>query len=158
MKKTTTPRTVADFMAQAFAIEAEATQRYREFAGWMADFGNESVARLFNELAAHETAHARRLVQQTEGMALPRISMYEYAWLELGAPETVARGLVSRQLMPEDALKIALAAEERAKRFFDHVFNTAEDPALIELAAEMGREEQEHVAWVKQALERLTSA
>ncbi|MBI3372537.1 MAG: ferritin family protein [Betaproteobacteria bacterium] len=148
---------VAELYAHALAMEYEAAERYREFAGWMTDFGNESVARLFNELAAHEASHARRLAQQTEGMKLPRLSSGEYAWLSLGAPETVARGLVSRQLSPVDALRIALAAEERAKQFFDHVFNTAVDPALIELAAEMGKEEQEHVAWVKQALERLTS-
>ena len=116
-------------------MEYEAAERYREFAGWMADFGNESVARLFNELAAHEASHARRLAQQTEGMKLPRLSSGEYAWLSLGAPETVARGLVSRQLSPVDALRIALAAEERAKQFFDNVFNTAVDPALIELAS-----------------------
>jgi rubrerythrin len=151
-------RTVEELYAHALALEYEAAERYREFAGWMADFGNDSVAKLFNELASHEGAHALRLAKQTEGMKLPRISSGEYAWLELGAPETVARGLVSRLLTPEDALRIALAAEERAKLFFDNVLNTAEDAALIELAAEMGREEQEHVAWVKQALERLTSA
>lgn len=148
---------VAELYAHALAMEYEAAERYREFASWMTDFGNESVARLFNELASHEAAHARRLAEKTEGMKLPRLSSSEYAWLSLGAPETVARGLVSRQLSPSDALRIALAAEERAKHFFDDVFNTATDPALIELASEMGKEEQEHVAWVKQALERLTS-
>jgi rubrerythrin len=142
-----------ELYAHAIAIEREAAGRYSEFAERMADLGNEAVAELFDRLAGFEGEHLAELLHRTEGVALPELKTADYKWLDAGAPETAARELVFRLLTPRQALGIALAAEKRAQAFFEHVFMTADDPALRALAQEMAAEEQEHVGMVERVLE-----
>lgn len=145
-------RSVNELYAHALAIEREATARYLEFAEHMADEGNDHVAMLFRSLAKFEAEHVEQLLEATREMALPEISPGQYAWLDQGAPETAAHDLLFRMMTPHDALEIALAAERRAQRFFDDVYETASDEGLRELALDMAREEADHVDWVERAL------
>lgn len=147
-------RTPAELYAHAIAIEREAADTYADFAKRMDDFGNEEVAKLFRTLAVFEAEHLGTLEARTAGVAVPKIAPGEYAWLDAGAPETVARELVYRLLTPRQALAIALEAERRAHQFFADVRATAEDPALRALAQEMAAEELGHIAMVERALER----
>jgi rubrerythrin len=143
---------VTELYAHALAIEREATARYLEFADRMADEGNDHVATLFRSLARFESEHVKELEDVTRDMALPDIQAGQYAWLDAGAPETAAHDLVFRLMTPHDALEIALEAERRARRFFDDVYENADDAPLRELALDMAREEDDHVAWVERAL------
>jgi len=145
-------RTPNELYAHALAIEREAAARYLEFAERMANEGNDHVATLFRSLARFEAEHVDQLVDATRDMALPEIAAGEYAWLDAGAPETAAHDLLFRLMTPHDALQIALEAERRARRFFDEVYEDASDPTLRELALDMAREEDDHVAWVERAL------
>jgi rubrerythrin len=145
-------RSPAELYAHAIAIEREAAERYAELAEHMADLGNDDVAELFRRLAVFEAEHLDTLVGRTAGVAVPDIAASGYAWLDAGAPETVARELVFRLLTPRAALEIALAAERRAQQFFADVKVTADDPALRALAQEMALEEQGHIAMVEQAI------
>lgn len=145
-------RSVPELYAHALAIEREATARYQEFAERMADEGNDHVATLFRSLAAFESEHVNQLLEATRKMQLPEIPAGEYAWLDAGAPETAAHDFVFRLMTPHDALEIALEAEQRARRFFDEVYETATDALLRDLALDMAREEDDHVAWVERAL------
>jgi len=143
---------VPELYAHALAIEREAAARYLEFADRMSDEGNDHVATLFRSLAKFESEHVRQLEDATRDMALPDIPTGKYAWLDSGAPETAAHDLVFRLMTPHDALAVALAAEQRAQCFFDEVYQNAEDARLRELALDMAREEDDHVAWVERAL------
>lgn len=143
---------VGEFYAHALAIEREASTRYLEFAEHMADEGNDHVATLFRSLAKFEAEHVHQLLEATRQMELPEIAPGQYAWLDQGAPETAAHDLLFRLMTPHDALEIALAAERRAQRFFDQVYETATDDELRELALDMAREEADHVDWVERAL------
>jgi len=147
-------RTPAELYAHAIAIEREAAERYAELAEHMADLGNEDVAELFRRLAVFEAEHLDTLEGRTAGVAVPEIATSGYAWLDVGAPETVAHELVFRLLTPRAALEIALQAERRAQKFFADVKVTADDPALRALAQEMALEEQGHIAMVEQAIAR----
>jgi hypothetical protein len=60
--------------------------------------------------------------------------------------------LIFRLMAPNHAL----AAEKRAQDFVEHVFMTADDPALRADAQAM--EEQEHVTMVKRLLDRTSDA
>ena len=144
----------AELYAHAIAIEREAAERYAEFAGRMADLGNEAVAELFGRLAGFEAEHLETLLRRTDGVGVPEVAAADYRWLDSGAPETAARDLVFRLMTPHNALEVALAAEQRAQRFFEHVFATAADPALRALAQEMAAEEREHVRLVEELLAR----
>jgi rubrerythrin len=143
---------IAALYAHALAIEREAAARYGEFAARMGDSGNDTVARLFGELARFEDAHARALERECAGLALPDIAPGEYAWLDAAAPESPAHDLVFRLMTPHDALAIALEAELRAQSFFEQVLERAGDPLLRDIAAAMAREERAHAASVREAL------
>ncbi len=143
---------IGELYAHALAIEREASTRYLEFAEHMADEGNDHVATLFRNLAKFEAQHVEQLLEVTREMALPEIPAGQYAWLDEGAPETAAHDLLFRLMTPYDALDIALAAERRAQRFFDEVYETVTDDELRELARDMASEEADHVDWVERAL------
>lgn len=147
-------RTPGELYAHAIAIEREAAERYAELARLMDDLGNDDVASLFRRLAVFEAEHLDTLEGRTAGVDVPRIGPGEYAWLDAGPPETVARELVFRLLTPRAALEIALAAERRAQAFFSEVKASADDPALRALAQEMAMEEAGHIAMVEEAIRR----
>lgn len=158
MSPTAAIRTPNELYAHAIAIEREAAERYAELAQRMDDLGNADVAALFRTLAVFEAEHLDTLEARTNGVAVPQIAPGEYAWLDAGAPETVAHELVYRLLTPRQALEIALEAERRAQRFFDEVKVAAGDPALRALAQEMAAEERGHIAMVEQVIARTPEA
>lgn len=148
-------RSPNELYAHAIAIEREAAERYAELAQHMEDLGNDEVGALFRRLAVYEAGHLQTLEARTAGIALPEIGAGEYAWLDAGAPETVAPELVFGLLTPHAALGLALDAERRAQQFFTAVRATAVDPALRALAQEMAAEELQHIALVEQAMARV---
>jgi rubrerythrin len=139
--------------AHALAIEHEAEARYRELATRMADCGNDSVAALFSRLADFEAEHAFHWAKKSFGVEIPVLAPGEYAWLDAGAPLPEAHAFVYRMMTPRLALEIALRAEERAKGFFERVRGESPDPAVRDLAAEFARDEDDHIAWVRDALQ-----
>jgi rubrerythrin len=148
-------RTVTELYAHAIALEKEAAERYREFAQRMADEGNDEVASLFSQIASAEEEHLDTLLRRTEGCSLPPLPLAKYRWLDAGAPETAARELVYRLMTPRQALAIALAAEKRARDFFDEVRRSAADPGVRALAQEMSMEENEHIGRVLEVMARM---
>ena len=142
----------AEVYAHALAIEQEAVSSYREFAQRMEDLGNELLAGLFRRLEAMENDHLRTLTAKTAGMALPVIPRGEYAWLDSGAPLPEAHDLVFRMMTPRVALELALAAEHRAKQFFESVCESARERDIYSLARAFADEEQIHIDTVQFAL------
>jgi len=146
---------VSALYAHAMLIEHEAVERYREFASHMTEHGNDILAELFGQLANFEAEHAFHLAKKTAGMALPKLAAGEYAWLDQDAPVPEAHAFVLRMLTPRLALEIALRAEERAKAFFEKVLAESSDAGIRELAFDMARDGESHIAWVNDALARV---
>lgn len=144
---------LAELYAHALAIEREAAARYDEFARFMEDHDNVPVARLFARLAGLEREHAARIEARAGALAAPAPQTWEHNWVDAQAPETTAHELVFRLMTPHDALKLALAAEERARDWFERVFAASTDPEVKALAASMVQEEDQHVQWVRRALD-----
>ena len=146
---------VGALYAHALVIEHEAVERYREFASHMTEHGNDILAELFGRLANFEAEHAFRLAKRTAGLTLPKIGAGEHAWLDREAPGPDARAFVYRMLTPRLALEIALRAEQRAKAFFGKVLAETSDAGIRELALDMARDAEAHIAWVSEALARV---
>jgi len=146
---------VSALYAHALVIEHEAVERYREFEARMFEYGNDGVAALFGKLAQFEAEHAFHLAKKTAGMTLPKLAATEHAWLDCDAPLPEAHAFVMRMLTPRLALEIALRAQERVKAFFDRVLDESSDAGIRQLASEMARDEQAHIAWVNEALARV---
>lgn len=145
--------TVEEFYAHALAIEREAAGCYREFQAHFADRGEEVLAGLCGNLARFEQEHYELLQERARELALPELAPDRYRWLESGPPECAAHDLVFRVASPRQLLEIALKAEREAKRFFEWVAGTTASNEVHALAADMAREEAEHVQWVARALE-----
>lgn len=146
---------VGALYAHAMAIEREAVVRYREFAAHMADYGNDTIADLFRNLADFGIVHAYHLAKAAAGMALPQLAAAQYSWLDRDVAVPAAHAFVLRMLTPRLVLEIALRAEERAKAFFDKVVDAAGDAGIRGVALDLARDKQAHIAWVNEALARV---
>jgi rubrerythrin len=145
--------TVEEFYAHAIAIEREAAERYTEFEAYFTDHGQDVLAGLCHNLAVLERSHLAALIQASQGLTLPAIPAGGYRWLEAGSPEAAARELFYRVASERQLMEIALHAEKKAQRFFEWIAANAPDEAVRALAREMAREEEEHVRWVRSAID-----
>jgi len=146
--------TVPGFYAHAIAIEHEAAERYMEFAEHMKDHAPDAAV-LFDRLARDGYNHARQFMKKVEKVRLPQLRAGAHAWLDKGTPLAAAHEWVFRLLSPRDALKVAMHAEQRAKRFFAHVIHTTRDKEVKALAEDFLLEEGEHIARMKRAIRKL---
>jgi rubrerythrin len=146
-----------EFLAHALAIESEAAIRYREYQAYFTDHGEDVLAGLCNNLAHFEQQHFDELVERSKGLTLPVIAADGYRWLDGRSPESTAHDVLYRIASPRQLLEIALLAEHRARTFFEWVAQSVTDPQVARMAAEMAKEEDEHVGWVSRALEYLPS-
>ena len=138
---------LADFMTQAIAMELEARERYEEFADAMEAHNNREVAAMFRKLAAIEGKHADQLLAQMGWSELPVQARVAFEGFE--GPETAPVDAVHYLMKPWHVLQLALACEQRAVRFFEHLAHTTGNEAVRRAALEMCEDEREHVALVR---------
>jgi len=154
-KTATTPATLEEFMALALAMENEAVERYSEFADAMETHNNLEVAAMFRKMAGYEAKHAAQIMFQMNWTEAPPVPAGAMSWPGYEAPETVPSGDVHYLMQPWHALQLALAAEERAERFFAQIVSMATTDSVRRAARELQAEEAEHVALVKEWLQKV---
>ena len=153
MKKTKLPRTVEEFMAFAWAMEVEASDRYAELADLMGTHHNREVADLFAKLARIEGKHRDQIAAQMGWTKAPDAAVFR--WETPEGPETTDYGDLHYLMQPWHALKLAEHNERRAVEFFER-FAAARVPADVRAAAlEMAGEEREHVRLIGEWLEKV---
>ena len=142
----------ADFMAHAYAMEAEAAERYAEFADSMEMHNNREVAELFRKLSRIEQRHADQILEQMGWKQSPLTSL-KVRWEGMEGPETADPTELHYLMQPYHALQIALHNEKRARDFFAHLAKVTKDAGVRKGAREMEEDEAEHVrlieAWLK---------
>ena len=143
----------ADFMAHAYAMEAEAAERYAEFADSMEVHNNREVAELFRKLARIEQRHADQILEQMGWKQSP-ISTANVRWEGMEGPETADPTELHYLMQPYHALQIALLNETRARDFFAHLAKVTKDKGVRAGALEMEEEEAEHVRLIEEWLKR----
>jgi rubrerythrin len=143
------PRTLTEFMAQAWEMEIEAAQRYSDFADAMEMHNNREVAAMFRTMAGYETKHADEIMATMGWSEAPPLTPRSGAWPGYEAPETAAGDDVHYLMQPWHALQLALAAEQRAERFFAELVRVSTVAAVRKAALALQAEEREHVALVK---------
>lgn len=149
------PRTLAEFMAQAWAMETEAAQRYIEFADAMEMHNNRDVATLFRKMAAIESQHAAQIMAEMRWKKPPVIAFSSPARDGFEAPETTPGDEVHYLMQPYHALQLALQNEQRAERFFARLVRAATDESVRKAARELQAEERAHVELVKMWMRRV---
>jgi rubrerythrin len=149
------PQTLEGFMEHAYVMEIEAAQRYAELADAMETHNNREVAALFRQMSEIESKHAAQVMAQMGWREPPPITSGSALWGSFEAPETAPTEDVHYMMQPYHALEIALANEERAEHFFARLADVASIPAIREAAIELRDEEREHVALVKQWMQKV---
>ncbi|MCC7325878.1 MAG: hypothetical protein IT521_03630 [Burkholderiales bacterium] len=148
------PRTLAELMTEALIMEIEAAQRYSEFADAMETHNNLPVAELFRKMALIEGKHAEQIMAQMGWTTTP-VTTGKRIWEGFEAPETTPGDEVHYLMQPYHALELALAAEERAERFFGRLADEAKSEAVKSAAREMQQEEREHVELIREWMARV---
>jgi len=151
--KTAAVASSAEFMAHAYAMEAEAAERYAEFADSMEVHNNREVAELFRKLARIEQRHADQILEQMGWKQSPA-SAANVRWEGMEGPETADPTELHYLMQPYHALQIALHNEKRARDFFAQLAKSTKDKGVREGALEMEEEEAEHVRLIEEWLKR----
>ena len=149
------PRTLEEFMRQAYAMEIEAVERYTEFADAMEMHNNREVAQMFRTMAGYEGKHAQQIMAEMAWTQAPEPPAGGLGWPGLEAPETVPIDEVHYLMQPWHALQLALAAEQRAEAFFAALARAATTEAVRKAALELQAEEAEHVTLVRAWLDKV---
>jgi rubrerythrin len=144
---------LADLLAVAYQIEADAVERYELLADQMETHNNTELVAVFRDLARAEGIHRdeiRRLAGNLDVIAhARRVAKWGH-----GSPEQADLDAAHYLMTPWHALQLALAGEKRALAFFQSVANGAKDPEIRAMAEEFVEEEAEHVNLVHRLLRR----
>jgi rubrerythrin len=143
----------ADFMARAYTMELEATERYALFADQLETHNNTEVAQVFRKLSDIEALHAKQILSQMNWPSLPAVPV-AFAW-EGEAPETAPFESVHYLMQPYHALEIALHAEMRAQNYYETIAREVDDATVRAAALELAAEEAEHVALIRDWMRRV---
>jgi rubrerythrin len=143
------PASPEALMLQALAMEREAVARYRELADMMETHNNRDVADLFRRMAQYEQHHVEHILADmgwAEDVITPRQGGM---WTTPESREAVPIEEMHYLMHPWHALNLALAAEQRARAFFESLARDAGSDAIRRAAEAMRDEEAEHVALVQ---------
>ena len=143
----------SEFMAHAYAMEAEAAERYADFADSMEVHNNREVAELFRKLSRIEQRHADQILEQMGWKQSP-VASASYRWEGAEGPETADPTELHYLMQPYHALQIALHNERRARDFFAHLAKVTANAGVRKGALEMEQDEAEHVRLIEQWLKR----
>jgi rubrerythrin len=144
----------ADFMARAYTMELEATERYTQFAEQLETHNNPEVAQLFRKLASIETLHAKRILEEMKWPSVPGLPP-AYAWDGDEGPETAPFDRLHYLMHPWHALEIALRCERDAQQYYENIAASGAPKKVRDTAREMAAEEAEHVRLIQEWMKRV---
>ena len=143
-----------DLLAVAYRIEIDAVDRYGMLADQMETHNNPDLAKVLRDLARAEGIHGeeiRRLAGDFDVATHAR----NVARFERGdSPEEADLTSAHYMMTPWHALQLSLSGEQRALAYFTSIVETAKDPKVKTMAAELVEEETEHVNLVHRLLQR----
>lgn len=143
-----------DLLAVAYQIEIDAVERYNVLADQMETHNNPELVKVFRDLARAEGIHAeeiRRLAGDFDVVDRAR-QIGRFGRME--SPEEAPLDAAHYLMTPWHALQLSLAGEKRALAYFSRVVETATDPEVKAVAAELVEEEAEHVNLVSKLMLR----
>lgn len=144
---------VAELIAIAHRIETDAIERYQLLADQMETHNNVELTRMFLDLARAERLHAEEIdrLASERGLSAPADPIGPW---QGDGPEAIDLEEAHYRMTPYDALRLALAGEQRALAFYGELAATHPDPAVRKLAGALADEEQEHVDLCHRLLHR----
>jgi rubrerythrin len=145
---------LGSLLYHAWAIEAEAEERYLDLAVQMEMHNNPEVAALFRLLAEYEGKHAEEVDGLRPDTPRPPIDPWDMSWMGLEAPESIPHSDIDYLMTPRQALELSLRAEKAARDFFAHLAGQTDDADVREMAESFAAEEEEHIALLETELQK----
>lgn len=142
-----------DALDLAILIEAEAQERYDEFAHQMSSHDSPEPAAFFRLMAGNEAKHGAQLAERRRQLFAdaPRTVTPAMLW-DVEAPDyDEARAFMSAH----EAMRTALRSEEKAHAFFVETLPQITDPSVKQLFSELCAEEIEHQKLVQAEIAKL---
>jgi rubrerythrin len=136
---------LADLLAIAYQIEADAVERYLLLAEQMEVHNNQELASVFRDLARAEGIHAEEIRRQAGDLDVVAHARNLGNWKKGESPEEADLAEAHYLMTPWHALQMALTCEQRALAYFVEVVDTTKDPKIKDMAKEFVEEEAEHV-------------
>ena len=143
-----------DLLAVAYQIESDAVERYNELADQMETHNNPELVKIFRDLARAEGIHAEEIRRLAGDFDVANDARQIARFRRKESPEEAELDSAHYLMTPWHALQLSLAGEKRALAYFTSIVETAKDPKVKKLAAELVEEEAEHVALVHRLLLR----
>ncbi len=137
------------FLAYAIRLEEEAALRFGQLADAMDSCGNREVGNLFRRLSDYSRLHLADARARSGFRNVPKMKTGEFEWPDLESPEAAAIWAADPFLGRNEALEIALAAEEAGYDYYKKVLDETTDPEVKALAREFVDEESGHIAELK---------
>jgi rubrerythrin len=139
-------KNVEEFLAHTIQLESEAALRFGQLADAMKTAGNKEVGRLFRRLADYSLLHLGDAKERAGYRTLPVMTEGDYRWPDIESPEAAAIWAADPSIGIEQALQVALDAENAGLAFYAEVLAQTDDPEIRVLAKEFVEEESQHVA------------
>lgn len=145
---------LADLLAAAYQIEADAVERYELLAAQMEAHNNPGLVGVFRDMARAEAIHRDEIRRLAGDIDVVGHARKVARWTKGESPEEADLGQVHYMMTPQRALDLVLAAEKRALAFFSVIAATATDPRIKKMAEDFAEEETEHVNLVHRLMHK----
>ena len=143
-----------DLLAVAYQIESDAADRYHLLAEQMETHNNLELVKIFRDLARAENIHGEEIQRLAGDFDVVYRARQIARFERTESPEEAALDSAHYLMTPWHALQLSLAGEKRALAYFGRIVETATDPKVKAMAAELVEEEAEHVNLVNRLLLR----
>ena len=143
-----------DLLAVAYQIEIDAVERYNVLADQMETHNNPELVKVFRDLARAEGIHGEEIRRLAGDFDVVSHARQIAKFGRSDSPEEAELGSAHYMMTPWHALQLSLAGEKRALAYFTSIVETAKDPKIKAMAAELVEEEAEHVNLVNRLLTR----
>lgn len=141
-----------DLLAVAYQIEIDAVERYNVLADQMETHNNPELVKIFRDLARAEGLHGEEIRRLAGDFDVVSHAHQIAKFGRTESPEEAELDSAHYMMTPWHALQLCLAGEKRALAYFSFIVETATDPKVKAMAAELVEEEAEHVNLVNRLL------
>ncbi|HLB31697.1 MAG TPA: ferritin family protein [Gammaproteobacteria bacterium] len=155
MTATPRPANIAEMLTHALALEIEANERYADLADQMKSHNNPRIAKLFAKMANIEKLHVNHIRKMIDVYGVKLVDTASYYWTSPEGPETTDPLDLHYLITPRQALELARHNEARAREYYAHIAESAQDEETRRISSELATEEEEHVALIESWLAKV---
>ena len=146
---------ITEFLANADLLVQESMEWYCQLADSMELHNNPVAAAQFRELEAMEVEQLQWIAQRAEGLTLPKIAPWNFAWDIYRSSSNPGFSEIDYLINQYGALAAALEHEHQAECLYRQVAAQTTNVQVKAISIEMAEQQTEQINVVKKRLEEL---